>query len=216
MRLPERGPIGANGLANSRDFLARGLVRRRGGARRSSPDSGAPLVPRPSTTRRERGRLARQLRAVRIRSSRVSTRINTVSFDHPDPSIFTVLTSPRRPAGQRRLRDLSAALDGGGEYLPSALVPPQRDERVHGVDPASTTPRRRLPARRRRLHNCMCAHGPETESVRQRDQSRVEAAEARGHHGVHVGEGSLVYRPTKWALQTHRCSRPSTWNAGRG
>jgi homogentisate 1,2-dioxygenase len=41
--------------------------------------------------------------------------IGTVSFDHPDPSIFTVLTSPSDSAGrgQLRLRHLPAALDGG-------------------------------------------------------------------------------------------------------
>ena len=55
--------------------------------------------------------------------------INTVSFDHPDPSIFTVLTSPSDVPGprQRRFRDLPAALDGGGGHVPPALVPPQRD-----------------------------------------------------------------------------------------
>jgi homogentisate 1,2-dioxygenase len=40
-----------------------------------------------------RRRLARQPRAVRYDLRRFNT-INTVSYDHPDPSIFTVLTSP--------------------------------------------------------------------------------------------------------------------------
>ena len=40
--------------------------------------------------------------------------INTVSFDHPDPSIFTVLTSPSDTPGTANVDfvDLSAALDG--------------------------------------------------------------------------------------------------------
>ena len=62
--------------------------------------------------------------------------INTVSFDHPDPSIYTVLTAPTAGAGhsQRRLCHLSAALDGGRAHLSPSLVPPQCDERVHGPD----------------------------------------------------------------------------------
>jgi homogentisate 1,2-dioxygenase len=76
--------------------------------------------------------------------SRFNT-INTVSFDHPDPSIFTVLTSPSDTPGTRQcgLRDLPAALDGGRAHVPPAVVPPQRDERVHGPGhTAPMTPRR--------------------------------------------------------------------------
>ena len=78
--------------------------------------------------------------------------IGTISFDHPDPSIFTVLTSPERHAGprQRGLRDLPAALAGRRGHLPAALVPPQRDERVHGPGPRRLRRQgRRLRARRR-------------------------------------------------------------------
>ena len=61
--------------------------------------------------------------------------INTVSFDHPDPSIFTVLTSPSGCLAPRiRFRHLSSALDGRRTHLSSALVPSQHDERVHGPD----------------------------------------------------------------------------------
>ena len=42
--------------------------------------------------------MARQLRAIQIRSGAVQ-HIDTVSFDHPDPSIFTVLTSPSETPG---------------------------------------------------------------------------------------------------------------------
>ena len=56
--------------------------------------------------------------------------INTVSFDHPDPSIYTVLSFAVGDSGNRQLRlcDLSAALDGGGAHLPAAVVSSQPDE----------------------------------------------------------------------------------------
>lgn len=61
--------------------------------------------------------------------------INTVSFDHPDPSIFTVLTSPSDVPGRANADFvIFPALDGGGGHVPPALVPPQRDERGDGPD----------------------------------------------------------------------------------
>ena len=114
-RLPELGPIGSNGLANPRDFLtpvrpsrtarrAYELVRSSGGA------CGAPrLAHSPFDVVAWHGNLAPYNYDLR----RFNT-IGTVSFDHPDPSIFTVLTSPSDTpgVGQLRLRDLPAALDG--------------------------------------------------------------------------------------------------------
>ncbi|MCU0775070.1 MAG: homogentisate 1,2-dioxygenase [Ideonella sp.] len=99
-RLPELGPIGSNGLANARDFRAPGaaiepdagpveLVRKSGGALWTSTLAATPfdvaawhgnLVPMVYDTRR-------------------FNTMGTVSFDHPDPSIFTVLTSPSDTPG---------------------------------------------------------------------------------------------------------------------
>lgn len=93
--LPELGPIGANGLANPGDFRVPPasfedvrrpvrLLQKLGGRfyetelRRSPFDVVA-----------WRGNLA----PYRYELKHFNT-INTVSFDHPDPSIFTVLTSP--------------------------------------------------------------------------------------------------------------------------
>ena len=107
--------------------------------------------------------------------------IGSISFDHPDPSIFTVLTSPLGHArhGQLRLRDLPAALAGGGGHLPPALVPPQPDERVHG--PGATAQYDAKPGGFKpggaSLHNCMVPHGPDAEafekaSARRRSRRR--------------------------------------------
>ena len=98
--LPERGAIGANGLANERDFLAptaayeiRGgpveVVQKFGGNLWAASYDHSPLD------------------VVAWHGSYVPVKydtadfmvLGTVSFDHPDPSIYTVLTSPSDTPG---------------------------------------------------------------------------------------------------------------------
>ena len=65
--------------------------------------------------------------------------------------------------GERRLRDLSAALAGRRAHVPAALVPPQRDERVHGTRPRRLRRQGRgLRCRAARACTTACpAHGPD-------------------------------------------------------
>ncbi len=100
LELPERGPIGANGLANPRDFLYPVA------AFEDTEEAGALYV-------KFDGRLFMveldysPLDVVGWHGNHVPykydlTRFNvigSISFDHPDPSIFTVLTSPSPDAG---------------------------------------------------------------------------------------------------------------------
>ncbi|MBO9666822.1 MAG: homogentisate 1,2-dioxygenase [Bdellovibrio sp.] len=99
-QLPELGPIGANGLAHRRHFLAPH-------AAFEDLEGKFELV----------GKFADELWSAELNHSpldvvawhgnyvpykydlRKFNTINTVSFDHPDPSIFTVLTSPSDTAG---------------------------------------------------------------------------------------------------------------------
>lgn len=99
-RLPELGPIGANGLAHRRHFLTPA-------ARFEDKDGEFELI----------GKFAGLLWSAEIGHSpldvvawhgnyvpckydlRKFNTLNTVSFDHPDPSIFTVLTSPSDTPG---------------------------------------------------------------------------------------------------------------------
>jgi homogentisate 1,2-dioxygenase len=99
-RLPDLGPIGANGLANPRDFEApvarfedveqpHTLIQKFGGqlwqtALRASPFDVVAW----------HGNVA----PLRYDLTRFNT-IGSISFDHPDPSIFTVLTSPSPTPG---------------------------------------------------------------------------------------------------------------------
>ena len=100
LRLPELGPIGANGLANPRDFLApvaafedrdgkTEVVVKTGGHLWMTEQGHSPLdvVAWHGNVYPYKYDLAR------------FNAINTVSFDHPDPSIFTVLTSPSDTPG---------------------------------------------------------------------------------------------------------------------
>ncbi len=94
-RLPDLGPIGSNGLANPRDFETPAawfedreapceLVQKfQGGLWATTLDRS------PFDVVAWQGNLA----PCRYDLARFNT-IGTVSFDHPDPSIFTVLTSP--------------------------------------------------------------------------------------------------------------------------
>jgi len=99
-RLPDLGPIGANGLANPRDFETphaayeddrqpHELVMKLGGQLFSAKLSASPF-----DVVAWHGNLA----PCRYDLARFNT-MGTVSFDHPDPSIFTVLTSPSGEAG---------------------------------------------------------------------------------------------------------------------
>ena len=130
-RLPELGPIGANGLANARDFLypvAAFEDRECPGA--AGSDGGFELV----------NKFGGRLFSARMRHSpfdvvawhgnlapykydlaRFNT-VNSVSFDHPDPSIFTVLTCPSYAAPGVALADFV--------IFPVSIPPPRGYRRV--------------------------------------------------------------------------------------
>ncbi len=104
LRLPELGPIGANGLANPRDFLApvawfedrdepTELVQKFQNTLWAATLDHSPLdvVAWHGTLTPYKYDLARFMA------------INTVSVDHCDPSIFTVLTSPTDTPGTANL-----------------------------------------------------------------------------------------------------------------
>ena len=101
-RLPDLGPIGSNGLANPRDFLTPvAAFEDMDGDSNSSRSSRAGCGRRASTTRRS---TSSRGTATTRRTSTICAcfnTISTVSFDHPDPSIFTVLTSPAKRRASR-------------------------------------------------------------------------------------------------------------------
>ena len=101
LRLPELGPIGANGLANPRDFETpvawfedrdeqTEVIQKSLGSLWTTTLDHSPL-----DVVAWHGNYA----PCRYDLSRFNT-IGTISFDHPDPSIFTVLTSPSDVPGR--------------------------------------------------------------------------------------------------------------------
>jgi homogentisate 1,2-dioxygenase len=98
--LPDRGPIGANCLANPRDFLTpiaayeddetpSTLYAKWGGELYSAPIGQSPL-----DVVAWHGNYAPYKYDLRHYSP-----VGAISFDHPDPSIFTVLTAPSETQG---------------------------------------------------------------------------------------------------------------------
>ncbi len=99
-RLPELGPIGSNGLANARDFQAPvasfegaasgyEIVKKFGGRFWHATAKSSPF-----NVVAWHGNLA----PFKYDTMNFMT-IGSISFDHPDPSIFTVLTSPSDTPG---------------------------------------------------------------------------------------------------------------------
>ncbi len=104
LRLPDLGPIGANGLANPRDFLTptawfeerdepTEVVQKYLGTLWSTTLDRSPL-----DVVAWHGNCA----PYKYDLAHFNT-IGTVSFDHPDPSIFTVLTAPSGTPGRANL-----------------------------------------------------------------------------------------------------------------
>jgi homogentisate 1,2-dioxygenase len=135
--LPERGPIGANCLANDRDFLTpvaafedietpcQLYVKAIGKLYVTDlPQSPLDVVV-----------VARQLGTLQIRSAAIfASWFGVVRSPGPLDLYCADVWVRRTRHRQCRLRYLSGALDRHGGFVPPALVPHERHERVHGAD----------------------------------------------------------------------------------
>ena len=172
--LPERGPIGANGLANERDFEAPVAAYEDPTA---LADNGAPV----QVVQKFGGNLwaadydHSPLDVVawhggytpyRYDLARFMT-IGTISHDHPDPSIFTVLTSPSDTPGlanadfvifpprwlvaEHTFRPPWFHRNIMSEYM--GLIHGVYDAKAEGFVPGGAS-----------LHNSFTSHGPDAET----------------------------------------------------
>jgi homogentisate 1,2-dioxygenase len=116
--------------------------------------------------------------------------IGSISYDHPDPSIFLVLTSPSDSPGVGNMDFVifPPRCAGGAGHVPPAVVPPQHRQRVHG--PGARCVRRqggRLRARwvlAAQLHDRAWAGCRDLRQGQRR--GHVETGLCRRHHGLHV------------------------------
>jgi homogentisate 1,2-dioxygenase len=204
-RLPELGPIGSNGLANPRDFLTpvaafenherpTEVVQKFLGKLWTTELAGSPL-----NVVAWHGDLA----PYKYDLARFNT-INTVSYDHPDPSIFTVLTSPSDVAGtancdfvifpprwmvaEHTFRPPWFHRNVMSEFM--GLVSGTYDAKAGGFAPGGAS-----------LHNCMSAHGPDATSWRAASQAALKPAKVENTLAF-MFESRWVLHPTAFALST--------------
>jgi homogentisate 1,2-dioxygenase len=202
-RLPYRGPIGANGLANERDFLypvaafedlvkPHRLTCKFGGQlyRTELPHSPFDVVA-------WHGNYS----PYKYDLSRFNT-MNTVSFDHPDPSIFTVLTSPSNHPGVANLDFV--IFPPRWQVAKDTFRPPYYHRNVmseymgliRGVYDAK--PAGGFVPGGGSLHNCMAAHGPERAAF-----VAASEAELKPHYiadtMAFMFESPTAFATTEWA-----------------
>ncbi|GAO17652.1 uncharacterized protein UV8b_07993 [Ustilaginoidea virens] len=216
-QLPELGPLGSNGLANARDFLAPVAHFTQDFGPTAHEGSGRHVV-----TVKFNNALFRTTQAhtpfdvvawqgnyypYKYDLGRFNA-MGTVSYDHPDPSIFTVLSAPSAAPG--------TAVADFVIFPPRWLVgedtfrPPWYHRNtmsefmglIRGAYDAKRAGAGGFVPGGASLHNVMSGHGPDAESH--------EAARAAELHPVKVGAGScafmfescLMVGVTEWGLRT--------------
>ena len=202
-RLPELGPIGSQGLAQKRDFLAPVAAFEDKGGRCevvckflgnlwAAEHRHSPL----DTVAWHGNYVPYKYDLARFMV------INTVSFDHPDPSIFTVLTSP---SGQPGVANCDFVIFPPRWQVAEHTFRPPWFHRnvmselmglVHGVYDAKAEGF--LPGGVS-IHNRLQGHGPDVATF-----DRASAAELKPHKIedtlAFMWESKYVFRPTKFAL----------------
>ncbi len=207
-RLPGLGPIGANGLANPRDFLAptAAYTKKEGRFTLINKFCGnlfeAQLEHSPLDVVGWHGNYFPYKYDLALFNV-----INTVSFDHPDPSIFTVLTSPSEIPGTANIdfvifpprwmvadntfRPPYYHRNIMSEYM--GLIHGVYDAKEEGFLPGGGS-----------LHNCMTAHGPDRDTFEKASQVKLQPV-YQGNTLAFMFESSLVFAPTTLAITTkHR------------
>lgn len=204
--LPDKGPIGSNGLANPRDFLypVASYEERKGNFRLIHKFDGylwqAAIDHSPLNVVAWHGNCA----PYKYNLTRFNT-INSVSFDHCDPSIFTVLTSPSGLPGTANLDFVI--------FPPRWLVaentfrPPWYHRNVmseymgliKGVYDAKSGGKGGFVPGGGSLHNCMTAHGPDVNAFESASAAELLPVYLRDTMAF-MFESRTLYQPTDFAL----------------
>lgn len=203
LRLPELGPIGANGLANARDFLypvawyedvqtSTEVVAKFGGSLWTCDYDHSPL-----NVAAWHGNYA----PYKYDLARFNS-INTVSYDHPDPSIFTVLTSPSESHGTANLdfvifpprwmvaentfRPPWFHRNCMSEYM--GLIRGTYDAKADGFLPGGGS-----------LHNAFSAHGPDKATFDKASGAELKPQKIENNLAF-MFESRYVFVPTAYAM----------------
>ncbi|MFJ7423185.1 homogentisate 1,2-dioxygenase [Streptomyces uncialis] len=198
-QLPERGPIGANGLANTRDFRAPvaayettegpvEVVNKFCGNLWTATYDHSPLdvVAWHGT------------HTPYVYDLRTFNVIGSISYDHPDPSIFTVLTSPSDSPGLAAVDFVVFAprwLVGEDTFRPPYFhrnVMSEYMGLIEGAYDAKTGGKGGFVAGGGSLHNMMSAHGP--------DRETFERASAAALVPQRVDDGLAFMFETRWPV----------------
>jgi len=203
LRLPNLGPIGSNGLANPRDFLYPVADYEAGGG-------PCELVTKleGNLWRTELGHSPFDVVAWHGNYAPYKYNlydfnvIGSVRFDHPDPSIYTVLTSPTDTPGLANMdfvifppRWLVAEdtfrppwyhRNVMSEFM--GLIEGVYDAKPEGFVPGGAS-----------LHNCMVPHGPDAQSFSRATNAKLEP-QFLDKTMAFMFETRFVSRPTQWAL----------------
>jgi homogentisate 1,2-dioxygenase len=213
-RLPELGPIGANGLANPRDFEVpiawfedsdepTEIVQKSLGHLWTTTLDHSPF-----DVVAWHGNYA----PCRYDLARFNV-MGTVSFDHPDPSIFTVLTSPSDVAGRANADFVIFPprwMVAEDTFRPPwfhrnvmseamGLIHGAYDAKAEGFAPGGLS-----------LHNLMSGHGPDVESWKKASEAKLQPAKIEGTLAFMV-ETCWPYRPTAWALERAQPDYVQAW-----
>ena len=205
-RLPERGPIGANGLANPRDFLtpvasyednnqSTELIAKFGGHLWSALMDHSPM-----DVVAWHGNYAPYKYDLRRFNA-----IGSISFDHPDPSIFLVLHSasdtpgvsnidfvifpPRILAMQDTFRPPWFHRNIASEFM--GLIHGAYDAKAEGFSPGGAS-----------LHNCMSGHGPDAETFERASNADTATPQYISDTMAFMFETRTVLRPTRQAIES--------------
>jgi homogentisate 1,2-dioxygenase len=202
--LPERGPIGANCLANARDFLTpvahyedRDVphaltVKWCGTFWRTTVEAS------PFDVVAWHGNYAPYKYDLRRYSP-----VGAIGFDHPDPSIFSVLTAPSETPGSSNIDFVifpERWMVAENTFRPPwyhrnimsefmGLVYGQYDAKPKGFTPGGFS-----------LHNCMLSHGPDTDAFEHASFSELKPVKLTNTLAF-MFETRFPQRVTKWAAE---------------
>lgn len=203
-RLPDLGPIGSNGLANPRDFLTPRAAYEdvEGDFELVAKFQGhlwrADIGHSPLDVVGWHGNYAPYKYDLR----RFNT-IGSISFDHPDPSIFLVLHSPSDTPGtsnidfvifpprwlvaQDTFRPPWFHRNVASEFM--GLVHGAYDAKAEGFVPGGAS-----------LHNCMTGHGPDAATFDKASNADLSKPDVVTDTMAFMFESRAVIRPTSQSL----------------